>query len=130
MELLLNLMWIVVVALLGAVVSASPVRREGSAIKWLAIAGGLICVAALLFPVISMSDDLCVEYTVGESPAKHVVRVVVAQQVQDFVSTLLVLLAMIAFSRQIRRHVQQAPPTTLAGFSRPVVGRAPPCFTC
>jgi hypothetical protein len=56
LELLLNLVWLGVTACIAAAFAVYALRHPGRASARMALT--LACVAALLFPIISMTDDL------------------------------------------------------------------------
>jgi uncharacterized membrane protein len=110
MELLLNLVWCLIVAA-AAVRFAMSERR-------VAVALATLCILALLFPIISVTDDLHSSPALVEAP-------------RGFFTVLAIVVAVvaIAFSLQLIRSVaNQAVHHVLDGVSTVVCVRPPPVF--
>ncbi len=130
MELLLNLLWLVVATLLVVQVW----RHRVSTAKWapssLTVAVSIVCVAALLFPAISVSDDLHVQSMLAESPAKQIANLL-ANLDQPAAMLPIALVLLIVASQALGSQARLVVPpeaicTLLDGFLLPVAGRAPP----
>ncbi len=126
MELLLNLVWVLVA---GTSVSAfllwAPNRRK----EFLLGLGALCCALLLLFPAISISDDLHFQAFVSEdsNPTKRLANAVHVN-VEHFATFLVVLSALLACLFRMIGFIRTAaavPSPTLL-MERAVLGRAPP----
>jgi hypothetical protein len=84
MELLLNLAWLLV-AVVSAVGLLRHIPRERNSAGFWVIATAMLCVIVLLFPVISMTDDLHAEVFMTEESGK---RRVIAIQVEHLLANL------------------------------------------
>ena len=128
MELLLNIVWLIVAAaaLWRFLGSASTSRKQ-----FLVALGALVCSLLLLFPSISVSDDLHLQAFVAEdsSPGKRLVNVgghsALSHQFAMFVT---LFSALFAALRRITWFVRNSNPVSYlsALLERPVLGRAPP----
>lgn len=126
MELLLNTVWALVagLAIVGFLGSA-PARRK----EFLLALGALCCALLLLFPAISVSDDLHLEAVLTEdcnagkrlANAAHLTNA-------EFTAVLLVLGAQVTNLFRVIGFVRVAAavPHLSALLERPVLGRAPP----
>jgi len=80
MELLLNATWLLV-AIAGALGLLRRVKASSDSTKLWVLATATLCVVVLLFPVISMSDDLHAPiFTAEDSGKRRVVEVQIQQQ--------------------------------------------------
>lgn len=130
MELLLNLVWVLIAAAaLCWHLRSAP--KDGK--QFLLALGALCCALLLLFPTISVSDDLHVQAIVTEdsSPTKRLASVIthVAPVYQIaiffvFSSLLAALFRTVCFVR-----TATPPPYLSALLDRPVLGRAPPALS-
>lgn len=131
MELLLNLIWITVVTLLCVGVWRNRLNGADPKHSWSVAAVAVVCIAALIFPAISLSDDLHIECTAIESPGKRIHQLIVNVEQTGVVIALWtsMLLASI-FSAQAKRNQfdtgEAATAAPLEGFLPPSLGRAPP----
>lgn len=124
MELLLNLAWLLV-----AVVSAIGLlryarNRENSQSFWV-MATAMLCVVVLLFPVISMTDDLHAEVFMAEESGK---RRVIAPQIEHQLSSLQALAVRLAISVVMLPRITW-PAVREAAVPRPLEGTRPERFT-
>ena len=133
MELLLNLIWMTVIALLSWAVCVYRFRSSEQNYSWITVAVAIACIAALIFPAISLSDDLHVECTAIESPAKRIHQLIVnLQQTPSVLALSSVLLAStLSALLQIasRATFEEAIAAPLEGFLPPSIGRAPPLLS-
>jgi uncharacterized membrane protein YbjE (DUF340 family) len=126
MELLLNVVWAI---LAGTAVSAflgsAPARRK----QFLLAFGALCCALLLLFPSISVSDDLHFQAFVSEdsNPSKKLVNAAHVS-VEHFTSILFVLSALLAGLFRVIGFIRIATacPSLSSLLERPIHGRAPP----
>ena len=130
MELFLNLLWLAVVSLLVIQIWKWRALRTDSTHGLITLVFAVLCIAALMFPAISMSDDLHLPCMISESPAKRVLQLSSADQSAS-VFTVSLLLLLIASLQLLSARVQalglEAPTIIpLEGFLRPSAGRAPP----
>lgn len=126
MELFLNLVWLAVAFLVAAALCRRPVRIQGR-VQWAILAVGITCVAALIFPAISMSDDVHFQYLMSESPDK---RLQAAHSQLQTVAIAFVLFVLAAcFIELYRRERLQFHARLLSGFDSVLVGRAPPAIS-
>ncbi len=131
MEFLLNLTWIVVVTLLCSGVCFYRSRGSEHNYAWVTVAVALICIATLIFPTISLSDDLHAECNAVESPAKQIHQLIVNMQQTTVVlaSCSSILLTFIFAAPQkstSRETIEVGVAAPLEGFLPPSIGRAPP----
>jgi len=126
MELLLNLVWLATALLVAAIGLAGANAGVSSAKRW-QIAIAVVCLCVVLFPVISVSDDLQqVEFT-SES------RTVVLSEVHShfhtnllFISLLLLLLLQATLAASYFSRKVFIPAFPRDGFLRLVISRPPP----
>ena len=126
MELLLNLVW-VVASLLVIAAGLNRARTGVSSLEAWQIAIAVMCLCVILFPVISVSDDLQqVEFTTES-------RTVVLSEVHAhhhtnllLVSLLLLLLLQATVAASYFSRKVFIPAFQLDGFLRSVVSRPPP----
>jgi len=126
MELLLNLVWLATALLVAAIGLAGANAGMSSARQW-QIAIAVVCLCVVLFPVISVSDDLQqVEFTTES-------RTVVLSEVHAhhhtnllLVSLLLLLLLQATVAASYFSRKVFIPAFQLDGFLRSVVSRPPP----
>jgi len=125
MELLLNLTWLSV-ALVCAIGLFCRAKREPNAANiWLFITAA-VCIVVLLFPVISMTDDLHAEVFTAEESGKHRVVVVHTHQLlspNTFIARLAALVfvpARVTWSRSTEVQLPQPiEGIRLSSFTRP-----------
>lgn len=87
MELLLNLAWLLVTVVCSIALLRRARRNPDAAHLWIVITA-LVCIMILLFPVISMTDDLHAELFTAEDSGKRRVAAVQVQQLVAFVHVL------------------------------------------
>ncbi len=128
MELLTNIVWLLIAgaALYWHVRSRSRDRKQ-----FLLALGALCCALLLLFPTISISDDLHVEAVLSEdsSPTKRmaatVTHVVPVHQLAIFFAVFATLMAALHTTEWCVRNTNPVQYLS-ALLDRPVLGRAPP----
>ena len=131
MELLLNLVWLGIAGA-GMVWHLRSGSKDGR--QFLLALAALACILLLLFPAISISDDLSAmafvaeDSTPGKRLASEAAHVVPLGQLGSLVLLAVLLLAgltrtlwFVGSARDIR--------SSLTEFHRPVVGRAPPVLS-
>jgi uncharacterized membrane protein YhaH (DUF805 family) len=91
-ELLLNVLWVAVAAFAVARLALARERR------WIAVAATL-CIVALLFPIISVTDDFAHDATLTEAKQLAAALDVVPQQTLVFTVVLLVVTVIAAAAR-------------------------------
>jgi hypothetical protein len=127
MELLLNLVWVLVGGLaLWSFLGASSVGQKRFLFALLA----LFCAILLLFPTISVSDDLHFQAFVSEdsSASKWLLSAVQTSPIEYWATLLLaILLALFRRSFWFIRKTKSILRLS-ALFDRPVLGRAPPAL--
>ena len=94
MEILLNLAWLLVAVVCAFGLLRRARREPDSANMWL-LATAVLCIVVLLFPVISMTDDLHAEVFTAEESGK---RRIAAVQIQQQLTTLCALVSLLAGS--------------------------------
>src|SRR5581483_9801448 len=128
MEILLNIVWAMLAGTaISAFLSSAPPRRK----QFLIAFGALCCALLLLFPSISVSDDLHLQAFVGEdaNPNKRLVNVAhVSVELATLVFVLSALLASLFRVFGFIRIAAAAPPLSSL-LERPIHGRAPPTFS-
>lgn len=129
MELVLNLVWV----LIAATALSWHLRSESKDRKQFLLAlGALCCVLLLLFPAISVSDDLHLEAVVTEdsNPTKRLVSAVTHVSPVYQVAIFFVFSALLAALRGTVWCLRSATsvPYISALLDRPVLGRAPPAL--
>jgi hypothetical protein len=87
MELLLNLTWLLLAIICSVALLRRAQKDPNSAQLWIFITA-VVCIMVLLFPVISMTDDLHAEVFTAEESGKRRVAVVHVQQLLAFVHVL------------------------------------------
>ena len=125
MELLLNLAWMLV-TIFVSIALLHRARRENSARLWIVVTA-VVCLMILLFPVISMTDDLHAELFTAEESGKRRVAAVHVQQLLAFVHVLAAWLlisiaapACLGWSRRVNEVFPKAlDGTLLVTFIRP-----------
>jgi len=128
MELLLNLTWLLVAAMCAIGLLRRARREPNSANIWL-FAAAMLCIVVLLFPVISMTDDLHAEVFTAEESGK---RRVVAIQIEHQLSNLQSLATRLAISMFTFRRPTWSPaadpfiPSPLDGTRAAYFTRPPP----
>ena len=129
MELLLNVIWAMLAGTaVSAFLSSAPAQRK----QFLLAFGALCCALLLLFPSISVSDDLHVQVFVNEdsNPNKRLVNTAHIS-VEHFAAILFVLGALLAALFRVigfLRIASAAPYLSLL-LERPILGRAPPLLS-
>ncbi len=125
MEQLLNLVWLVAVLGLGVAIVGNLHTPATKALRWLTVIVVFACVALLLFPVISASDDLHATFDLSDDAAwRHDKRG--AGAVALFL--MLLPLCVIALSVAPDRFysVIEDPGCARSGHLHATAGRAPP----
>ena len=129
MELLLNIVWAL---LAGTTISAFLSSAQAQRKQFLLALAALSCALLLLFPSISVSDDLHFHAFVTEdsNPNKKLVRVA-HQSVEHFTTITFVLGALLAALFRVIGFIRiaTATPRLLSLLDSPIVGRAPPLFS-
>jgi hypothetical protein len=99
MELLLNLVWLLVTLVCSIGLLRRARRNPDSPHLWVLVTA-FVCIMVLLFPVISMTDDLHAELYTAEESGKRRVAAVQVQQLVAFVHVLAawLLLALLALA--------------------------------
>ena len=132
MEYLLNLLWLVVVMLLCAAAVRSHARGKLRCSLRLAL-GCVALLAIVLFPALSMSDDLQRARLDTESMGRHLGGTLLlgsledAQHMQMFVTTLLLWAGCMVATRRISRDAADLPGARKFGM-RPEAIRPPPAL--
>lgn len=126
MELLLNIVWALLAGTaIAGFLSSAPARRK----QFLLGLGALCCALLLLFPAISISDDLHFQAFVTEdsNPNKRLVNVPHIT-VEHFTTIAVVLTALLASLFRVIGFVRiaTAVPYLSSLLERPILGRAPP----
>ena len=127
MELLFNIAWLAIVGIIGIVAVA---RRRAIALP--VVAAALVCVAILLFPAVSVSDDLHQEVLLVEDSSKRIAQALGVHYAIHF-DTATLFLAIVALRSLIvfasRFHTAPRMSShTLDGFLQSADGRAPPAL--
>lgn len=127
MELLLNAVWAIVAGTaLSAFLSSAPARRK----QFLLALSALCCALLLLFPSISVSDDLHIQAFVSEdsNPSKKLANAAAHVSVGHFTTILFVLSALLASLFRVIGFIRiaHAWPSLFSLLDRPIHGRAPP----
>lgn len=127
MELLFNLAWLAIVGAIGLVAVS---RRRAVAFPVTVLA--LVCVAMLLFPAVSVSDDLHQEILLVEDSSKRIAHALGINHAIHFDTATLflaivALMSLIAFASQIHTAPRMAC-RTLDGCLQSTNGRAPPAL--
>ena len=128
MELLLNLAWLLVTVLCSVTLLRRVRRTKGSAPFWVLVTA-VICVMVLLFPVISMTDDLHAEvFTAEDSGKRRVAATQIHQQLAQLDAFIAWLLVLIAVPGCVDRTVASDVPVPrpLAGTRKSTFIRPPP----
>ena len=128
MELLLNLVWLgLAVACAIALLSHVPEEKQTHSL-WFAITA-LICIVVLLFPVVSMTDDLHAEiYTIDDN-AKRKLSVVDIQHHAVEYLTLRIAMLLVVSSRPSWSTLDEVlTPSPLEGVHTAVASRPPPAL--
>jgi len=128
MEILLNIAWAMLAGTaISAFLSSAPPRRK----QFLIAFGALCCALLLLFPSISVSDDLHLQAFVGEdaNPNKRLVNV--AHVSVELATLVFVLSALLASLFRVFGFIRiaAAAPSLSSLLERPIHGRAPPTFS-
>ena len=130
MELLLNLIWMAVAILLCLAVWRHRLAEAELTHPWKIAAIAVVCIAALIFPTISLSDDLHLECAAVESPSKRILQMLANVQHTGVVIALwatMLLVSVFAQSQKTLGDTTEAAATApLEGFLSPCTGRAPP----
>ena len=125
MELLLNVVWALVAGTaISAFLLSPPARRKQFLLEF----GALCCALLLLFPAISVSDDLHFQAVVTEDANPNKKLVNAAHSVEHFTTILFVVAALLAGLFRVVGFVRiaSAAPYSSSSLDRPVLGRAPP----
>jgi hypothetical protein len=126
MEILLNAVWAILAGTaISAFLSSAPARRK----QFLLAFGALCCALLLLFPSISVSDDLHLQAFVSEdaNPNKKLVNAAHIT-VEHFAALVLVLSTLLASLFRLFGFIRiaTAVPSLASLLERPIQGRAPP----
>lgn len=126
MELLLNLLWAVLAGTaISAFLSSAPAQRK----QFLLALAALCCALLLLFPSISVSDDLHFQAFVSEdsNPSKRLVNAAHIN-VEHFTSILFILGAVLTALFRVIGFIRIATAARylVSLLDRPILGRAPP----
>ena len=126
MELLLNIVWAL---LAGTAIAAFLASTQVRLRQFLLALGALCCAFLLLFPAISVSDDLHFQAVVSEdaNPNKKLVNAA-HSSVEHFTTILFVLGALLAGLCRVVGFVRiaTAAPYLSSLVDHPLLGRAPP----
>lgn len=129
MELLLNVVWAV---LAGTAISAFLSSAPGQRKQFVLAFAALCCALLLLFPSISVSDDLHFQAVVSEdaNPNKKLINAAHIS-VEHFTTILFVLGALLAGLFRVIGFIwiATATPYLSSLLNRPILGRAPPVFS-
>ena len=129
MELLLNVVWAIVAGMaISAFLSSAPARRK----QFLLAFGALCCALLLLFPSISVSDDLHLQAFVNEDANPNQKLINAAHSaVEHFTMILFVLGALLAALFRVIEFIRIATTTPHLSslLERPILGRAPPLLS-
>ncbi|HUN89069.1 MAG TPA: hypothetical protein VMU28_09780 [Terriglobales bacterium] len=131
MESLLNLAWLLV-AIVCSIGLLSRMRKQpGRADLWILVTV-VVCVMVLLFPVISMTDDLHAELFTAEESGKRRVAGIQVQQLVPFIHAhaawLLVALVMSPLAKWAT-SAEIMVPRPLTGMRTAWVSRPPPSLS-
>jgi hypothetical protein len=123
MELLLNVVWLLAVGA-GAYIG---LRRRAERPGWQAVIA-FACVALLIFPVISATDDLHPSFMIVEDATKRLAR---GPALFIHIAPAVALLAVLIFPASLQTVSRLRTPAAFAysvhpGFGRAADGRAPP----
>ena len=120
MELFLNLAWLLV-ALACAIALLHRAPRKSHSTKFWVLATAMICVVVLLFPVISMTDDLHAEVFMAEESGKRRVNAIQVEHQLSNLQAMAVQLVtpVLSISRS------GWPPAREAAVPRPLAGTRP-----
>jgi hypothetical protein len=128
-ELLLNLAWLLIAVVCAMGLLRRAKREPDATHVWLLITA-VLCIVVLLFPVISMTDDLHAPlFTAEDNGKRRSISVHIQQQslslqaVSALVTTMLMLLPRITWSRTEATTVPAEP----TNFSIFCLKRPPPC---
>lgn len=129
MELLLNAIWAIMAGTaIWAFLSSAPARRK----QFLLAFGALCCALLLLFPSISVSDDLHFQAFVSEdsNPSKKLINTA-HSGAEHFTMILFVLGALLAALFRVIAFIRiaAAAPCLSSLLERPILGRAPPLLS-
>lgn len=127
MELLLNLVWILIGGIALWSFLGSPTRSRK---QFLFALIALFCAILLLFPAISVSDDLHLQAFVSEEAtvSKRLMSTFQTSPIEYWAPLLLTFL-LTTFRRPLWFiRTTKSLPRLSALFDRPVLGRAPPAF--
>lgn len=127
-ETLLNLLWLAVILLLFARAHFAPATRQGRDSRRVLTAISIVCVATLIFPYISVSDDL--NAPTSSEPINERLYQCAPDKIYQgdlYTQLFLVFIASLRFqNREVTDENCQF--KALAGFSSPIPSRPPP--TC
>jgi hypothetical protein len=134
MELLFNTAWFVVVVAAIAALLRSEHRKAVPVQLWLAL-GALVCAALILFPSISVSDDLHIDAFLVEdsNSTKRLTKSTLANSVSPLFWCAIAFSAFQLFAH--RRHCSAVVERRSSSyrdplFNRDLLGRAPPNSAC
>lgn len=126
MELLLNIVWAL---LAGTAIAAFLASTQARLKHFLLALGALCCALLLLFPAISVSDDLHFQAVVSEDPNPNKKLVKAAHiSAEHFTTVLFVLGALLAGLCRVAGFVRIATAASYPSplLDHPLLGRAPP----
>ncbi len=129
MELLLNFLWLAVVGAVSTALIRQEMRRSHYRRNLLMLLCSLVCISILLFPAISVSDDLSVQWMPTESPAKLMSQLLCASEngeLLTFTAALLLALMLLAMRLGVGVARDQECFSPLGGVLSVICGRAPP----
>ncbi|HMK28939.1 MAG TPA: hypothetical protein VK473_04580 [Terriglobales bacterium] len=97
------------------------------------VIASLVCIATLLFPAISLTDDLHVEYLATDAPAKRISQLLSTHHQKGTVvifAVLLLLITALSFSASALWGTASSERSSLPldGFLVSLIARAPPDF--
>lgn len=128
MELLLNLAWLLVTVVCSIALLCRVQRTRNSVPLWVLVTA-VVCVMVLLFPVISMTDDLHAEVFTAEESGKRRVAAVQIQQLAAFVAVLAAWLLVLSAAPLVELgwlHSNEFVPSSLNGATTASFIRPPP----
>ncbi|HWY70662.1 MAG TPA: hypothetical protein VNX88_18490 [Terriglobales bacterium] len=130
MELLFNLFWLTTILLLFAGGWWHRLGEDKPHHSWKVGAVALMCISFLIFPAISLSDDLHIESMAVEAPTKRISQLMVNLHQTGVVlapwDSAVLLTIFAAPSRDTDWITNVTVAVLLDGFQSPSSGRAPP----
>jgi hypothetical protein len=132
MELLLNFVWLLTAVLVGTAVLRSPTKSGPcSRQRWL-LCGTVLCLCLVLFPIISMTDDLQ-QVTLGsEENSRNLAMTDTHSKVVANVESVLLLAVLMLFQTMLagvgRARCEFVSKPILEGYLVSITSRPPPCL--